>query len=276
MAKFDVELVGKVGSMALVNKEWGDIDYNIIARISKELEPGMIWVTSGASEIGRLDYMKRNGGMELEGKQDEIKIDYAAQGQTILMNNYREYIDPKYSVRQILVEHQHFNDDQKRETLRKLLLRCPKQNAIPIINYNDPISNEEIVKLEIQQLEQKGFKTVHCVDNDETASQVACLVKCKTLLIYTSTLGIYADPTNPDTLIREIVGKDAYELIDNITACQEACHGASRKGANGARAKLEYIKAPVQNGTQVYIASPQFSMKQVLSGEVPSTKIYVK
>ena len=29
---FDIELVGKVGSMALVNKKWGDIDYNVIAR----------------------------------------------------------------------------------------------------------------------------------------------------------------------------------------------------------------------------------------------------
>ncbi|MGN0761523.1 MAG: uridylate kinase [Christensenellales bacterium] len=275
MNRFDVELVGKVGSMALVNKAWGDIDYNVISRISRELVPGMIWVTSGATEIGRLDYIKRNG-KEIDGKEEDNKIDYAAQGQAILMANYRQYIDPKYSVRQILVEHQHFNDDKKRENLRKLLLRCPAQNAIPIINYNDPLSDEEIVKLELRQLEEKGQKTVHCMDNDETASQVACLVKCKRLLIYTSTLGIYADPSNPDTIIREIVGKDPYELIDNITACQSACVGSSRKGANGAKAKLEYIKAPAQNGTEIYIASPQFSIKDILSGKAPSTKIYVK
>ena len=30
--KFDIELVGKVGSMALVNKAWGDIDYNAILK----------------------------------------------------------------------------------------------------------------------------------------------------------------------------------------------------------------------------------------------------
>ena len=276
MTKFDVELVGKVGSMALVNKAWGDIDYNVISRISRELVPGMIWVTSGAAEIGRLDYMKRNGGAELTGKREEIKTDYAAQGQAILMENYREYIDPKYSVRQILVEHQHFNDAQKCENLRNLLLRCPKQNAIPIVNYNDPLSDDEIVKVELQRLEQKGFKAVHCVDNDETASQIANLVKCKKLLIYTSTLGIYANPKDPNSLITEISGKDTYELVDNITECQKACDGASRNGANGAKAKLEYIKSPVQNGTEVYIANPKFSIKEILNGDAPCTKIFVK
>ena len=35
MTKFDIELVGKVGSMALINKEYNDINYNVIARLSK-------------------------------------------------------------------------------------------------------------------------------------------------------------------------------------------------------------------------------------------------
>lgn len=275
MATFDIELVGKVGSMALVNKAWGDIDYNTIARISAELAPGCIWVTSGATEIGRIDYIKRNGH-ELEGVYSEVKTDYAAQGQSILMENYRQFIDPKYSVRQILVEHQHFNDEAKREYLKKLLLRCPAQNAIPIINYNDPLSSDEIIKVEIGQLLQKGKTPVHCVDNDETASQIACLVKCKKLLIYTTTLGIYSKPDDKSTLIREIVGKDAYELIEAITDCQSLCEGSSRVGANGAKAKLEYIKAPAKNGTEIYIGSPIYSIKNILNGTAPCTKIFIK
>ncbi|MEG1608507.1 MAG: uridylate kinase, partial [Clostridia bacterium] len=248
MSKFDIELVGKVGSMALVNKAWGDIDYNVIARISRELAPGCIWVTSGATEIGRIDYVKRNGH-ELDGEYSEVKTDYAAQGQSILMENYRQFIDPKYSVRQILVEHCHFNDIAKRENLKKLLLRCAPQGAIPIINYNDPLASEEIVKMELQQLAQSGQKVVHCVDNDETASQIACLVKCKKLLIYTSTLGIYQSPDDETTLIKEIVGKDSYELVEAIAEAQKSCKGASRAGANGARAKLEFIIEPVRDGT---------------------------
>ena len=66
MNAFDIELVGKVGSMALVNKKWGDVDYNVIAHISRQLRPGYIWVTSGATEIGRIDYIRR-AGCELKG-----------------------------------------------------------------------------------------------------------------------------------------------------------------------------------------------------------------
>ena len=275
MANFDIELVGKIGSMALIDKEWKQMNYNIIARLSKELKPGYVWVTSGAAEIGRLDFIKRNG-YELEGNAQDVKTDYAAQGQTILMQTYRDFIDPKYNVRQILIENQHFNDEEKREYIRNLLLRCPAQNAIPIINYNDPVSNDEIAKLEIEELRKKGKKAVHLVDNDETASQVADLLQCKNLLIYTSTVGIYADPKDETTLIKEISGKDAYELLDNITAAQAKCEGASRAGANGAKAKLEYIKGPAANGTKVFIANPKYTIKDILSGVAPCTRIFVK
>lgn len=274
MTQFDIELVGKVGSMALVNQQWGDVNYNVIARISRELIPGCIWVTSGATEIGRIDYIRRNGE-ELHGDYSEVKTDYAAQGQAILMQNYRQFIDSRYGVRQILVEHQHFNNPHKRENLKKLLLRCPAQKAIPIINYNDPLSDEEIVKTELQMLQKGGGHVVHCADNDETAAQVACLVKCKRLVIYTSTLGIYAKAGDESTLIREIKGKDAYELLEAIEECQKACNGASRAGANGAKAKLEYIKAPAQNGTEVYIASPNYKIKDLIDGTAPCTKIFI-
>lgn len=272
--KFDVELVGKVGSMALVDKAWGDIDYNAIARISRELKAGYIWVSSGATEIGRIDYIRRNG-REINGEYGEVKVDYAAQGQTILMSNYRQYINPKYSVRQILVEHRHFNDPAKKENLKKLLLRCPAQGAIPIINYNDPLSSEEIDKVELQELAKSRADVVHCMDNDETASQIACLVKCKTLLIYTSTLGIYSDPSDEKTLIKTITGKDSYELIDAVCDAQSKCKGSSRVGANGAVAKLEYIKEPLKNGSEVYIANPRFSISEVLGGQAPCTKIFI-
>lgn len=275
MEKFDIELVGKVGSMALINTEHDDLDYNIIARISRQLRPGMIWITSGATEIGRLDYIKRTG-KELKGDNEEIKADYAAQGQTLLMQNYRQFMDAKYSLRQFLVEHYHFNNEAKREYLKRTLLRCVPQGAVPIINYNDPISDEEIRKMEIKSLKAKSKKVVECVDNDETASQISCLIKPKYLLIMTGTDGIYKDKNNPKSLIREISGKDNYEIIENIEAIQNYCDGASRSGAHGAKAKLEYIKEPVKNGTLVFIANSKYKMKDIIDGTVPSTKIGVR
>ncbi len=272
---FDVELVGKIGSMALIDKQSNMLDYTLIARLSSELKPGYIWITSGAAETGRLDFINRTG-KELKGSIEDVKTDYAAQGQSILMSTYRQFIDPKYSLRQVLVEHQHFNDDQKREHLKAMLLRCKEQNAIPIINYNDAVSTEESRRFEIQSLRKKSSHVVECVDNDETATQIACLVKAKNLIILTSADGIYRDSKNPDTLIEEISGKDVYEVLDNITVCENYCNGASRAGANGARAKLEYVKEAVKIGTNVFIASAKYSLKDILSGKAKATRIGVR
>ena len=272
---FDIELVGKIGSMALIDKNSSMLDYSLIARLSKELRPGYIWVTSGAVETGRLDYINRNG-CELTGSTEDVKTDYSAQGQSILMSTYRQFVDPKYSLRQVLVEHQHFNDDEKREHLKSMLLRASAQNAIPIVNYNDAVSTEESRRFEIQSLKNKKAKVVECVDNDETASQIACLVKAKNLLIFTSTDGIYKNPKDPTTLIKEISGSTTQEVLDNITECENYCDGASRVGANGAKAKLEYVKDAVKNGTSVYIASAKFSIADILSGKAKCTRIGVR
>ncbi len=262
--------------MALVNRAYNDVDYNIIARLSRELRPGMIWVTSGATEIGRLDYIKRNG-RELTGSDEEIKTDYAAQGQSILMQSYRQFVDSRFSLRQILVEHQHFNDKLKREHLKKLLMRCPVQNAIPVVNYNDPLSYEENVKNEIAALSKNADgPLVYLLDNDETAAQIACLVKSEYLMILTGVDGIYVDKDDPNSLVKEISGKDVYELVQNIERCQEFCVGTSRKGANGARAKLEYMKQPAANGTTVIIANSKYRISEILTGGVPRTVIAVR
>ena len=267
---FDTELVGKIGSMALIDKKDNVIDYTRVARLSRELRPGYIWVSSGATEIGRLDFVARNG-YELTG--DTAKTDYSAQGQAILMQTYRQFIDPRYSVRQVLVEHQHFNDEVKSEHLKALLLRCKEQNAIPIINYNDAVSNEENRRMEIMALSRNHKRIYECVDNDETASRIACLLKARYLLIFTSVDGIYADPENPETRIPVITGKDAYELLENIEKDKQYCHGASRSGANGAKAKLEFVKDAAAQGTTVFIANAKYSIADVLSERAPSTKI---
>lgn len=275
MAKFDIDLVGKVGSLALIDKAYGDINYSTIARISRELRPGMIWVTSGATEIGRLDFIKRTG-RELTGSDEDNKTDYSAQGQSVLMGWYRQFVDSRFSLRQILVEHQHFNDAEKCEYLKKVLLRCPEEDAIPIINYNDAVCYEENRKMEIRALMNEKKRAVECVDNDETASQIACLVNAKRLLILTSVNGIYTDISDENSLVREINGKNTEELLKNIEEYRKFCHGASRKGANGAGAKLEYIKAPVEKGTEVIIANSKFSIRDILEGNVPATRIRVR
>lgn len=273
--KFDFDLVGKVGSMALVSKQDNDIDYNIFARISRELHPGMIWVSSGATEIGRIDYIKRNGS-EINLPIEVAKTDYAAQGQSILMENYRKFINPNYSVRQVLVEHSHFNNPLCEKHLREMLYRCKGQNAIPIINYNDAVSDEENRKLEIEKISKENDHIVQCIDNDETATRVARLVKARRLLILSSTDGILANPNDESTLVSEISGKDVYELIQNIDIHKQNCVGSSRELAGGAGAKLEFVKMACEVGTEVIIASSKYKISDILSGKVNSTRIGVR
>ena len=205
MKNLNFDVVVKIGSMAMIQKAKDDIDYNRIANLAKTLRPGYILVSSGATEIGRIDYIHRNGS-ELRGDLEEIKTDYAAQGQAILMGLYRQFVDPKYSVRQVLVEHMHFNDADKAEHLRRLFYSAAIQIAIPIVNYNEPISVEETRRIEIAALREEAEEVVECVDNDETAAVVANLVGAKRLVILTSTDGIYRDVNDPSTLIEEIAG----------------------------------------------------------------------
>lgn len=274
---FDCELVGKIGSMALIRRDEYKIDYNVFSRVGAELVPGCIWISSGAVEIGRLDYMKRNGGKEIDNTNaKEINACYAAQGQSIVMENYRRFINPVYSVRQVLVEHQHFNEPEKFNFIKKLLLDSVHQNAIPIINYNDSISNDETRKMELFNLRQHQEKVVECIDNDETASEIAALVKSKYLVILTSSIGLLENPQDNTSLIKEVSGQNVYELLENIGELKKCCVGASREGANGMKAKLEYISEPIKNGTTVIIGHSKYRIKDLISGTVERTIFKVR
>lgn len=268
--KFDCEIVGKIGSMALIDQSLGEIDYNAFSRIGKFLYPGCVWVSSGAVEIGKIDYFKRNNCF-IAPEDDYAKSLYAAQGQTILIEEYRRFIKPEYSVCQFLVEHNHFNNSVKREFLRDLLLKSISNGAIPIINYNDPVSKDEIMKMEISKIRDKRLPAVECVDNDETAAQLSVLLKSKYLLILTSAEGLLRDPDDADSIIERVEGKDTSELIAHIESLTSLCSGTSRSGSNGMLAKLQYIREPIENGTVVIIGSPKHTIPQLIEGTVKRT-----
>lgn len=278
MSGFDIEVVGKIGSMALIQREENELDYNVFARIGRSLRPGMLWVSSGATEIGRLDYMHRNGGQELIGDVEDVKADYAAQGQAILIENYRRYLPDAYSIRQLLVEHTHFNDPEKREHIRRFLLRATTQGAIPIINYNDPVSSEENRHVELEGLRDRSSQTeiVECIDNDETAAVICQLMRARYLLIMTSTDGIYTDINDPSSLVENITGETSEEVIEKMRDMQKHCEGASRAGAGGAFSKLKFCMKPIKQGTTVIIASPRYSIEDLIAKKAPQTRIGIK
>ena len=276
MANFDFDVVVKIGSMALIRKEDNDLNYNIFSRLASELKPGYILVSSGATEIGRIDYMKRNGGMELRGDIEEIKADYASQGQAILMSIYRQFVKPQYSVRQVLVEHSHFNKQDKAAFIKKLLFRAANQNAIPIINYNDAVSDKENRKMELTDLKKANDEVVECVDNDETAAVIAKLVGAKLLVLLTSVEGIYLDKDDPSTLIETVEGSSYEDIEIKINELMKCCKGSSRVGAGGAKAKLKFAKESLKNGTDVIIAHAKYRLEDIISGKVKRTYLTIR
>jgi len=270
-----IALVVKIGSMALIQKGEGVIDHNIFQRIGSDLRPGMLLVTSGAAEIGRLDYLHRTG-RELGGEPDQVKVDYSAQGQTILMDNYRRFIRPEYGLRQVLVEHTHFNDPKKRAHIGDLLDRAARQDTIPIINYNDPVSDEEVRKMELAHSRASGLSVVECVDNDETAAVITALVGAQTLLLLTSTEGIYLDWNDPSTLVTCVGGSDLDQVRAQVAELMDCCVGASRSGAGGARAKLAFALRAVEQGANVIIGHAKYHIPDLLEGRVPCTRLEVR
>lgn len=269
-----IDLVVKIGSMALIQKRENAIDYNIFQRLGGALRPGMLLVTSGAAEIGRLDYLHR-AGRELDGLPEEVKADYAAQGQTILMNAYRQFVRPEYGIRQVLVEHTHFNDPPRREHIRRLLLRASAQGVIPIVNYNDPVSDEEVRKMELASRRANGADVVECVDNDETAEVLCKLVGAQTLVLLTSADGIYLNRDDPSTLVRLVTGPTLDSVRAHAMSLMEHCVGASRAGAGGARAKLAFALRAVENGASVVIGHARYPLGDLLSGSAPCTRLGV-
>jgi len=130
--------------------------------------------------------------------------------------------------------------------------------------------------MELAHLRESGEEVHECVDNDETAAVVADLIHAKTLVIMTSTEGIYQNPADPSTLVREVLAKTPEELASKVRALQSNCVGASRAGANGARAKLEYALGTALKGTTVVIGHARHHLPDLANGRVPCTRIGIE
>lgn len=67
--------------------------------------------------------------------------------------------------------------------------------------------------MELLDLRQHQEKVVECIDNDETASEIAALMKSKYLVILTSSVGLLEDQQDNNSLI---IGHSKYRIKDLI------------------------------------------------------------
>ena len=266
-----IELVCKVGSTALLNKKKTRIDRDVFKNIASSMTSSGVLVTSGAVEMGKLDVLRK--GKDLA---EFTKADLASGGHDLVLAEYRKHFHKGLFVKGLLIEHWHFNDIERRKELEKFILRGLCQESITVINYNDALDNEELRKMEIADIQARRREVFDGTDNDETAVSVAKLVKAKVLLLLTQLGGIRKNKDDEKTHIHEICGRTVEETIAKIKQAQSFCNGASREGAFGAAAKLEYIIDAVQNGIDVFIGDARNDIKDTISGRAKSTRIAVE
>ena len=266
-----INLVCKVGSTALLNKNKTRIDRNVFKNIASGLTSSDILVTSGAVEMGKLAALKMDKDLEVFTKND-----LASGGHDLVLAEYRKHLQKNLFLKGLLIEHWHFNDIERRKELKNFIMRGLAQDSISVINYNDALDNEELRKMEIASIRAKHVEVFDGTDNDETAVSIAKLVKAKTLLILTQLGGIRENKDDEKTHIHEICGKTVEETISKIKQAQSFCNGASRDGAFGAGAKLDYVIDAIQNRINVFIGDARNDIKDILSGRAKSTRIAVE
>ena len=76
--------------------------------------------------------------------------------------------------------------------------------------------------------------------------------------------------------MRDVTAPDAEALQLKVRELQKGCVGASRAGANGAGAKLEYALQSAKNGTTVIIGHARHRLSDLVNGRVPCTRIGVE
>ncbi|MBS0619241.1 MAG: glutamate 5-kinase [Spirochaetes bacterium] len=137
----------------------------------------VIIVSSGAVGFGR-EILKEHRRLHLPAATVSEKQALASLGQSLLIDTYRTtFAKEKLAAAQILVTRTDFENKKHLQNLRATLNQLLDWGAVPVINENDAIANEEI---------KVG-------DNDNLSADIALLYPNSLLILLTSIDGFYRD-----------------------------------------------------------------------------------
>lgn len=177
------KVVIKIGTESILNENWVfDIKKPKVATMIENIQSFIniwIWVilvSSWAVWLWKKEFKKPEG-------LDEIKYAQACAWiwQTIMISEYRKAFNELWtnSVSQLLLTHWDMKNACRSNSLKETLNIYLDNWIIPIINENDALTKEELLKV---------WKEA---DNDRLSLYVAKLVKAKTLMIITNTNWVY-------------------------------------------------------------------------------------
>ena len=232
-------VVVKIGSSSLQHPETGDLDYNKMEVLVRELcnirnsGKDVVLVSSGAISVGKKSVHLEN---DKSGKVS-VKQACAAIGQAKLMMIYQKFFAEYNQVTaQVLMTKDTITNTVNRVNAHNTFSELLELGVIPVVNENDTISTYEI---------KFG-------DNDTLSAIVAALIDADLLILLSDIDGLYTDNprSNPDAKFIEVVE----ELTDDIMHMGKSETG-SNVGTGGMNTKLQAAKIATSAGCDMIIAN---------------------
>jgi glutamate 5-kinase len=197
----------------------------------------IVLVTSGAVAAGIAE-------LEIPPKPKDVAFQQAAAatGQSVLMAKYRELFRKfDLKVAQILLTAEDLSNRTSYVHTCDVLGLLLKIGVVPIINENDVVSVDELMRTE-------GYK-VNFSDNDILSVLVASALCADLVIILSDVEGLYTtDPTHPEA--------ELIKSVDAITTeLKKTLDGKSKLGRGGIQSKIKAAEIATSCGIPVVIAN---------------------
>jgi len=233
-------LIIKIGSALVVDGSDGtpqtDWLNSLADDISSLIKDGkqVCLVSSGAVALGRqslgIGFNIPSKAIELEKKQAA-----AAVGQIRLCQIYQDIFRARgINVAQILLTPADTETRKTHLNARAAMNELLKAGILPVINENDTTATEEI----------------RFGDNDKLAARVAQMIAADTLLILSTTDGLYTDDPRINSKAEHLPYIESLNA-ETMALAKDALAGLS---TGGMKSKIESARLAVNAGTQVIIA----------------------
>jgi len=208
----------------------------------------VIIVSSGAVGFGRAILKERNK-LALPKASVSEKQALASLGQSLLIDTYRtNFAKNKLAAAQVLLTRTDFENKLHLQNLKATLAQLLDWGAVPVINENDTIANEEI---------KVG-------DNDNLSADIALLFPKSLLILLTTIDGFYR-------------GEELLRHIPRVTAeVKKYAGNAAEGGTGGMITKLQAGEKILKAGQIMNIASGKdiHIVRRVVAGEDVGTWFY--
>ena len=244
-------VVVKLGSQLLTDRASGRLDAAFLATVAREIAAlrergiGVTIVSSGAISAGVAELSLPKRPTDLAQLQA-----VAAVGQRCLMDAWADAFHAHgMPVAQVLLTREDIDDRTRFLNVRNTIRAAHELRAVPIVNENDTISTDELVKITFG-------------DNDILAAMVAAALRADLLVLLTVVDGLLDDAGEPVRLVESI--EHARQLVRVER---------SALGKGGMNSKLEAARMVTDAGEVMVVANGRDPdvLARLMNGEAVGT-----